>query len=334
MANGIPFGRSTARLTGLLVLGAAVCCGPVAMESGAAVLARGRGVEVTQEQLDEAFINLRATLAAQGRGIAEGQRRTIERQLVEKLALTQLLLLRATDEDRRVAGEKVARLIDEQRARAKSQARFEAQVRAAGLDPESFERQLHERAICEEVLGRELKPLLGVTPERVRRVYDERSEEFRRPERVRVRQVVIALRDPAGGELSATELAEKETLARRLADRARRGEDIGALARDFSDDPAGRERQGEYVFPLGRMVPELEAALRKLEPGRVSDLIRTEFGLHVVKLEERLPGEKVPFEEVREALESRMELEATQEALPKYQETVFREAGIEWVGFP
>lgn len=319
------------RLTTLVTFATAVLGGLIGTDVTAAVLARGPGVEVTQEQLDEAFVNLRATLAAQGRGIAEAQRRTIERQLVEKLALTQLLLLRATDEDRRVAGEKVARLIEEQRARAKSQARFEAQVRAAGLDPESFERQLQERAICEEVLGRELKPLLGVTPERVRQVYDERSEEFRRPERVRVRQVVIALRDPAGGELSAAELAEKETLARRLAERARRGEDIRTLARDFSDDPAGRERDGEYVFPLGRMVPELEAAMRKLEPGKVSEVIRTEFGLHLVRLEERLPGERVPFEEVREALQARMELEATQEALPKYQEKLFEEVGITWV---
>ena len=41
----------------------------------------------------------------------------------------------------------------------------------------------------------------------------------------------------------------------------------------------------------------------------------------------------MPFEEIREALQARMELEATQEALPKYQETLFGEVGIDWVGF-
>lgn len=51
-----------------------------------------------------------------------------------------------------------------EKERSKSQARYEAQVAVLGMAPDDFEKQLLERAICEQVLERELRPTLGVTP--------------------------------------------------------------------------------------------------------------------------------------------------------------------------
>jgi parvulin-like peptidyl-prolyl isomerase len=294
------------------------------------VLARGKDVEVTQAQLDEAFINLRATLAAQGRTIPEPQREMMERQLTEKLALTQLLLGKATAKDRAVATEKVQKLIREQKSRARSDALFEAQIRAAGLSPDTFEKQLLERAICEEVLDRELRPLLKVTPETVRGYFDQHSEEFRQPERIRLRQVVLSTRQPSGAELSDPEKMEKRILAQRLLERLQKGEEIQKIAREYSDDPAGRDRDGEYVFPIGRIVPELESAILALPTNKLSQVIATPYGYHIVKVLERLSGDVVAFDQVAPRITQRLELEATEAILPDYQKKLFGEAGVEF----
>lgn len=296
----------------------------------ATVLARGKGIEVTQEHLDEAFVNLRATLAAQGRNVSEQQRANVERQLVEKLVLTQLLLAKATDQDRKNAAEKVAKLIEKQKVEAKSEARFEAQVRAAGMSPETFQKQLEERAVCEEVLDRELRPMLDVTDEKVRSAYDQNSKDFRRPERVRLKQIVLSTRAPSGAALSDTEREEKRLLAQKLEDRLKKGEDLTALAREYSDDPGGRERGGEYVFPVNRMVPELETAIARMPTNQISGVITTPYAFHLVQVLERLPGELTPFEEVRESLKAKLELEATQTQLPEYQKKLFEEAKVEF----
>lgn len=314
----------------VLVLGAAMFLPSPAPAAESKVLARTKTFAVTQDDLDEAFVNLRATLAAQGRDVPEQQRAVMENQLLEKLVLTRILLSKATDEDRKQAQEKVTKLIAAEKAKAKTQARFEAQVRAAGMSPEVFEKQLSERAICEEVLDRELRPRLGITPEKVRAQYDGNPGNFRQPERIRLQQVVFSLRSPAGVELSEADRAEKKALAGRLVERLRKGEDFAALARDFSDDPAGRERGGEYVFPVGRMVPEFEIAVSGLTTNQVSDVIVTPFGFHVVKVLERLPGEQIPFETVSKQLQTRMEIEATQALLPEYQKAVFAEAGVQF----
>ncbi|MBL9126858.1 MAG: peptidylprolyl isomerase, partial [Verrucomicrobiales bacterium] len=254
------------------------------------VLASGKGIEVTQTELDEAFINLRGAMAAQGRPFAEQQRALFEKQLLEKLALTEILMSKATDSDKAKAKEKVGKILAEERARAKSDARFEAQVRAAGLSPASFEAQLLERATCEEVMDRELRPQLGVTPEKVREFYDKNAAEFRQPERLRLLQIVLSFRGPGGGPLGETEKAEKKTIAAQLVERARKGDDFVGLVKQYSDDPAGRDRGGEYIFPVGKMVPEFEVAVLGLTTNQVSDVITTPYAFHVVKVLERLPG--------------------------------------------
>lgn len=294
------------------------------------VLARGKGVEVTQSELDDAFVNLRGAMAAQGRAFPEQQRAVFERQLLEKLMLTKILMSKATDTDKSKAKEKVTKILAEQRVRAKSEARFEAQIRAAGLSPATFEAQLLERATCEEVMDRELRPQLGVTPEKIREFYDKNVAEFRQPERLRLQQVVLSFRGAGGGAITDTEKAEKKSIGTQLVERARKGEDFVALVKQYSDDPAGRDRGGEYVFPVGKMVPEFEVAVLGLGTNTVSDVITTPYAFHIVKILERLPGEQTPFEKLSDQIQLRLELEATQAKLPEFQKRMFETAGVEF----
>ncbi|MDO8348601.1 MAG: peptidylprolyl isomerase [Planctomycetota bacterium] len=294
------------------------------------LMARGKEVQVTQEQLDDAFVVFRATLAAQGRQVPEAQRAQIERQLVEKLALTRILVGKATDADRAAAREKSDKLLSAEKEKAKSQARYEAQVRALGLAPEVFEKQLLERAICEEVLDRELRPKLGITPDKVRAFYDQNTARFKQPDRVRLRQVVMSLRNTAGGDLSDAEKAERRSLAERIVERTRKGETLEQLARQYSDDPPGRERGGEYIFPVGRMIPEFETAVLALPTNSVSSVITTPNALHVVEVIERIPSELVPFDKVETQIREGLELEETAKQLPIFQKQLFQEAGIEF----
>lgn len=74
-----------------------------------------------------------------------------------------------------------------------------------------------------------------------------------------------------------------------LLDRVRKGEDFAKLATENSDDPGSKDKGGEYdFFARGSgMVPEFEKAAFALKPGEISDLVETQFGFHIIKLEER-----------------------------------------------
>ena len=90
---------------------------------------------------------------------------------------------------------------------------------------------------------------------------------------------------PAEKTLTKDEARKK---AQDLLDRIRKGEDFAKLAKENSDDPGSKDKGGEYdFFRRGKMVPEFDKAAFALKPGEVSDLVETQFGFHIIKLEER-----------------------------------------------
>ncbi len=89
--------------------------------------------------------------------------------------------------------------------------------------------------------------------------------------------------------------AQKRTKAQGILDRAKAGEDFAALANEFSEDPGNKAPDGTMQggiykdIPKGRMVAPFEAAALALEPGQVApDLVETDFGFHIIKLERKL----------------------------------------------
>lgn len=141
-----------------------------------------------------------------------------------------------------------------------------------------------------EVDDAQIDALLLAEPERLQSSYESRYDEFNQPERVRARHILFR------GE-------DAEERAARALERIRAGEDFVALAGELSEDAATADRGGDLgTFPRGRMLPEIDEAVFTAEARSTVGPVRTERGLHLIRVEERLPALARPLAEVQRDL--------------------------------
>jgi peptidyl-prolyl cis-trans isomerase D len=138
-----------------------------------------------------------------------------------------------------------------------------------------------------------------VGEEELRRLYEQESARFTTPEKRRAAHILIALPPQADEAEAARALAKVQELARQL----RAGADFAALARRYSQDPDSAARGGDLGDVRRGMLPrELEQAVFALQPGGVSEPVRSQYGFHLAKLTGHVPEKRQPFEAVRPEL--------------------------------
>jgi len=159
-----------------------------------------------------------------------------------------------------------------------------------GIDSDGEAPEIGEEAIQE---------VLTTRPDQVAQRYHERNAEFNRPERVRARHILRSVSRDASPEEVAQAKADIEAAAARIA----AGEAFEDVAREVSQDPGSQANGGDLgFFARGQMVPDFERAAFALQPGEISEPVRTDFGFHLIRVEEREEAVSRPLEEVREQI--------------------------------
>jgi peptidyl-prolyl cis-trans isomerase C len=139
-----------------------------------------------------------------------------------------------------------------------------------------------------------------VTDEALRKVYDEQVKPMGAAEEVRARHILFRA-DPKDEKAQA----DAQARAQAALERIKKGEDFAALAKELTEDPSGKENGGDLdYFTKDQMVPEFANIAFQMHPGQVSNPIRTQFGWHVIKLEDRRNRPVPEFEKVRAQIEA------------------------------
>lgn len=128
-----------------------------------------------------------------------------------------------------------------------------------------------------------------------REQYIVNREDFIEPERISADHILISIEGRT--EEEAYERGEE------VLSLIEKGKNFGDLAKEYSDDQGSKEQGGSLgYFPRGRMVAPFEVAAFELEEGEISDLIKTDFGYHIIKLVGKRPEQQRSFDQVKEQL--------------------------------
>ncbi len=162
-----------------------------------------------------------------------------------------------------------------------------------------------KRVVSYVLLDREvLRPLVSVSDRDIARYYQDHRDEFREEEESCASHILVKVRTATDEGASGTG-GHGEEEARRIAlallERVQAGADFAALARASSEDQGSAANGGDLgCFPAGRMVREFDDALYELEPSQISELVRTNFGYHIIRLDSRREETTLPMADVED----------------------------------
>jgi peptidyl-prolyl cis-trans isomerase C len=138
----------------------------------------------------------------------------------------------------------------------------------------------------------------AATDEALQQVYNEKVKPMGAAEEVRARHILFRA-DPK----DAKALAEAETKARAVLERIKAGEDFAKVAMELTEDPSGKQNGGDLgYFPKDQMVPEFANVAFQMYPGQVSNPVKTPFGWHIIKLEDKRNRPVPEFDQVKEQI--------------------------------
>lgn len=143
-----------------------------------------------------------------------------------------------------------------------------------------------------DVLGKGVE----VSDAAVEDYYEQKKSSLQTQEQRRASHILFQLAADADEETVNKTRAEAEKVLQQVRD----GGDFGKLAKQYSADPGSSAKQGDLgYFPAGTMVPEFDKAVFAMHVGDVSDLVRSQFGFHIIKLVDIKGSEIPPLEDVR-----------------------------------
>jgi peptidyl-prolyl cis-trans isomerase C len=174
-----------------------------------------------------------------------------------------------------------------------------AEAAKLGDTPE-FQKQLaylRERALREQYFEKTLKGSISV--DEAQKIYNARVADLKPEVEFAARHILV----------------DSEAKAKELRAKVFAGEDFAKVATENSSD-TGSAKQGGLLgyFGMGQMVPEFEAAVAKMQKGEVSEPVKSQFGWHVIKLEDRRNKAPPTFDQVKDTIMNSLAVRKAQEA--------------------
>lgn len=157
---------------------------------------------------------------------------------------------------------------------------------------------VRDKLLVDEYLEAQVKK--AVTPEAAKSLYDETAKQMKPEEEVRARHILVSTEDEA----------------KKVEERLKAGEDFAKVANEVSKDPGSKASGGELgFFSKDQMVGPFAEAAFKLQPNQISDPVKTQFGWHVIQVEEKRTKPVPGFDEMKEQIDQYLTRKAQQDAV-------------------
>ncbi|AVX19285.1 peptidyl-prolyl cis-trans isomerase C [Carboxydocella sporoproducens DSM 16521] len=298
---------------------------------GSNAVATVNGEDITKEQFERRLEKMKAVYKQNGANFdteqGKAMLKAIQKQVLDGMIEETILLQEAKKQGVLPSDADVQKRVEETIKKFESKEKFLEALKNYNMDEKEFA-EWTKQNLALDALYNKVTANIKVTDEEIKKYYEENKEQFKQPEQVRARHILIKF-DTQQEKVGRTEEQAKK-MAQDLIKELEKGADFAKLAKEKSEDPGSKDNGGEYTFSRGQMVQEFEDAAFSLKPGSFTkEPVKTQYGYHIIKVEERIPAKERTFEEVKGELALQLPMQKKQEAFAKYTAELKSKAKIE-----
>lgn len=243
-------------------------------------VARVNETVLTEVDLEQALNEIMPAGVFHG-GFSSKKREKYRPQAFEKMIEKELFYQEAVKRGLQSDEEMIAAEREKTIQRLGGEQKFKIALKNVGLTDEQYQQTLRKKQLVKRFISIEINAKARPADEEIKDYYRRNKQRFMRPEARRLRHILISVQP----EASAEERKLKKAQAQEVIDRINAGEDMAAVAWNYSMGPY-RVKGGDMgLVHRGRLYPDLEKEVFKLQPGKLSGIIETIYGYHVVRVE-------------------------------------------------
>jgi peptidyl-prolyl cis-trans isomerase D len=167
-----------------------------------------------------------------------------------------------------------------------------------------------------------------VTHDELQSYYNQHRDQYRVAEQAKVSHILIKTPLPGpDGKVDEKGVAEAQRRAEDLLKQLKAGAKFEDLARKYSEDPGSAKEGGSLGWiGKGRTVPEFEKAAFSLPKGQISDLVKSSYGFHIIRVDDRQDAHMKTLEEVKDQIEPNLKQQKAQQIAQKQAEDLLQQA--------
>lgn len=276
----------------------------------------GPAVTVNGEPISREKVQAQVDHLVNQRGLGSGGitqpavYRQITEEVVDQLIVQELLWQEAQRRDFVANDELVDARLQAMKSGFDTERAFLFKIKAGGFTEETYRDDIRQQESVRRMITEAISPGISVSDEDVEYFYNNNIEQMRKPVEVRARHILIK---PASTAMEDHEAARQE--AESILAGIRDGADFVELAKNRSQGPSAQRGGDLGYFGPGQMVAPFERAAFALQPGEISEVVQTQFGYHVIRLEDRRGGETVALHQAAEQIRSYLGQQALQNAV-------------------
>jgi peptidyl-prolyl cis-trans isomerase C len=283
-------------------------------------------IEVNGQKIHAAEISMAMrNIVAQMGGQPNPENEQAIMQMATQRMIEQTLLAQEAKRTKVKANEeRLAEMVRTVEQQAGGRESLESSLASIGMTHDQLVNSLRDIELSRSLIETQISPTIQVSDEEVQTFYKENPEMFDAEAQVRARHIIFNC------PLTADAQTNTETRARaeEARQRAVAGEDFAELARELSEGPTAPNGGDLGFFTHGQTAPQFANASFALQPGEISPVVRTEFGYHVIKVEERRPARRIPLDEASDHLKNLLIQQKTGETVGQLVEALADRAKI------